>query len=100
MRITRRWMGALAVLGAGTWLSGCITPPSAPPTSTTQPVSTEQCETERETIETALEATNVDVGQFPATLESMLGIYLDPDTDVSRWTYTSTGATYTLTGDC
>lgn len=101
MRITRRWMGALAVLGAGTWLSGCITPPSAPPTSTTEPVSNEQCEIERETIEVALEAGSLELGAYPPSIQWLLDhTYLAPKHVTLDWTYSSDGASFTLTGDC
>lgn len=101
MTIARRWMGALAVLGAGTWLTGCITPPSGSPTTTTEPVSTQQCETERETIELALEAGSLELGEYPPSIQWLLDhMYLAPKHVTLDWSYSTDGASFTLTGDC
>ena len=101
MRITRRWMGALAVLGAGTWLTGCITPPSGPPTTTTEPVSDQYCETERETIELALEAGSLELGEYPPSIQWLVDHgYVAPQSIMFDWIYSTDGATFTLTGDC
>jgi hypothetical protein len=94
----RRLMVAVALLVGGT-LAGCG---PLPPTEPEPDPDLAECQTERETIELALEAYLISEPgmSYPPTLEQLLGTYLKPGTITQPWEYGSVGATYTLDGPC
>ncbi len=84
-------------------LGACGTPPPGPDSTTTTSVDDTRCRTDKKTIETAIEAYAISqVGvNYPATLDEVLDAgFLRPDTDLSIWTYTTTGTEFSLTGPC
>ncbi len=82
------------VLVMGGVLTGCgPLPPTGP-----DPV---QCETERTTLETALEAYRADSGLgYPPSLDDLVGLFVKPGSITQSWDYSSTGAAYVLDGPC
>jgi hypothetical protein len=97
MHTHRRILTALAVAVTMTTAIGC-TPMDPPPTT----IDTAECDILRRTIRTALEAFRASEvpSRYPASLEELLGVWLDPETSLDGWTYVSDGATYTLAGPC
>jgi hypothetical protein len=92
----RRLVVVVALLSCGA-LVGCgPMPPTEPDPDLVQ------CETERETIELALEAYLISEPgmSYPATLEELIGTYLKPGTLTQPWEYGSVGSAYTLDGPC
>lgn len=61
------------------------------------------CEAERTTIESAIEAYNVDHNSYPATLTAMVSggpVYLRSASVLDRWNYTTTPYALSGTGKC
>ena len=75
---------------------GCT--PTPPPDDESQVA----CETERRTIETALEAWRADAGggQYPSALEDLDGVFIEPGSIDLDWIYGSDGASFSLFGPC
>lgn len=121
----RRLATYLAAVAATVMLTGCIVDDPEESTSasaddsdtaatgwsseqgTVLEGSAEYCEIERATFETALNAYAADFGEspeaprYPASLEELATEgYLRSAESALEWTYSSDGATYTLTGDC
>lgn len=92
----RRLLGAVALVAGGA-LVGCgPMPPTEPDPDLVA------CQLERETIEVALEAYLISEPgmSYPATLDELIGFYVEPGTVTQPWEYTSTGSAYTLDGPC
>lgn len=99
---TRAFVAGTSV-AAALLLGACGTPPPVEPTPTTVDDTTQHCQVERKTIETAVEAYAVgdNGGSYPATLQEVLDAgYLRSNTDLSAWSYSSTGTEFSLTGPC
>lgn len=89
---------AVAV-GAGLALTigaGCAPMPELPEEDLTR------CEVERRTIETALEAWFISDGDgsYPATLDELVGTWVEPGFITFDWLYGSDGASYSMFGRC
>lgn len=86
-------VSAMVFTGA---LGACTVPPRM------NPEQIAMCRTERETIETALEAGFVTNGSFPPSIEAMQGeLYLlEPGSLSFDWDYETDGASYALGGRC
>ena len=100
---TARAFVAGTTAAAALLLGACGTPVPEQATTTTEDDSSQHCEVDRKTIETAVEAYAVGEqgGSYPATLQDVVDAgYLRPDTDLSVWTYSSTGTAFTLVGAC
>lgn len=81
-------------LVAGVALAGCGPQPPAGPDPAL-------CQVERRTIETALVAYWATSGlEYPASLDDLIGLFLEPGAITLTWQYSSTGADYTLDGPC
>lgn len=84
-------------LGAGLALTigaGCAPMPELPEEDLTR------CEVERLTIETALEAWFAEELSYPATLDELVGTWVEPGSITFDWLYGSDGETYSMFGPC
>lgn len=96
----RRFAAVVVLVSSSVLAAGCIVPPG--PGDPVDPVDPVECATERRTIETALEAARIESAsmEYPATLEELVGVWLEPGSIDVDWTYSSTGDSYTLLGPC
>lgn len=103
MGIRARAAVAATAVAATVLLGGCGTPEPGSVTTTTDETSLNACRVERATIRTALEAWSLQhqPGRYPESLQALLDDgFVKPGGIRFGWDYTSTGATYTLTGPC
>ncbi|MHB1138591.1 MAG: hypothetical protein ACYC2O_06500 [Microthrixaceae bacterium] len=71
---------------------------NAAPTTTTT-IDLADCEVERRTVETTIEAWRATYGTYPATLDDPVGEFMKgPPT--WTWTYETVDGSFTLTGPC
>ncbi len=94
-----RRLGAAALISTAALLGACGTPP--PDGTTTTTIDDNACQIERQTIETALEASLVSDGAYPSSIAELIDEgWIAPKHISLAWTYQSDGVTYTLTGSC
>lgn len=94
MRWTRRVAVAASAVVLIVALGACSTPPGL------DPGQLAACKTERDTVETALEASFIDNGSYPPSLQAMEDDYLKPGWVKFAWDYSTDGDAYALTGVC
>lgn len=90
---------AACALSLGILLGTACAPPSGSSPTTT--VNMSKCKTERDTIETAVEAYAISEGHFPESLQTLLDAqYLKERYVTFDWTYEVTDDGFALIGPC